>query len=71
LICDKIKGVLFVAEKNKARNGNEREREEGRSLGHKLNITDGITDEFKHVGNFVCKNDMPSYFLVFILFFSL
>ena len=47
----------------------EREEEEGRSSCHKFNIIDEIADEFKYVSNFVCKNDMPSYFLVFFLFF--
>jgi hypothetical protein len=38
----KLWGVLFVAEKNERRRRNGGEREEGRSLCHKLNITDGF-----------------------------
>jgi hypothetical protein len=65
LICDKIEGVLFVAKKNRGRRRNERRREEGRSSSHELNITNGFTDRFKSFNNFVCKNNTPSYFLVF------
>jgi hypothetical protein len=48
LICDKIgwRVVVFVAKKNRGRKRNERGREENRSLGHKLNITDRFTNKF-------------------------
>jgi hypothetical protein len=48
LICDKIgwKIVVFVAKKNRRRRRNKRAREEKRSLGHKLNITNRFTIEF-------------------------
>jgi hypothetical protein len=43
----KLEGVvLFVAEKNERRRINWGERKEGCLSGHKLNITDGFTDEF-------------------------
>jgi hypothetical protein len=51
----KLWGVLFVAEKNERRRRNGGEREEGRSLCHKLNITDGFNmhsikhDFFVHI----------------------
>ena len=32
-------------------------------LGHKLNITNGCTGEFKSIGNSVCKNNVLLYFL--------
>jgi len=56
--------VLFVAEKNKGRRRNE-----VRSSGHKSNITNKFIDEFKSVGNLICKNDTSSYFLTFFSFF--
>jgi len=48
LICDKIRWrvVVFIAKKNRERIRNEREREESRSLGHKLNITKRFINEF-------------------------
>jgi hypothetical protein len=58
--------VVFVAEKNEERE-REREREKGRLLDHKLNITDGFTDEFKSIGNSVCKNDTSVYILIFFI----
>jgi hypothetical protein len=67
LICDRIRGVLFVAKKNRGRRRNERRREEGRSSSHELNITNGFTDGFKSFNNFVCKNNTPSYFLFFFI----
>jgi len=57
--------VSFVAEKNKGRKRNGRGREEGYSSSHKLNITNGFTDGYKFISNFVCKNDTSSYFLLF------
>jgi hypothetical protein len=41
-------------------------------LGHKLNITNGCTGEFKSIGNSVYKNNMSLYFLpiFFIVPFS-
>jgi len=60
----KLVGVLFVAEKNKGRRRNE-----VRSSGHKSNITNEFIDEFKSVGNLICKNDTSSYFLTFFSFF--
>jgi hypothetical protein len=39
--------MMFVVEKNRWRSRNEGGgREEGRLSNHKLNITDGFTDEF-------------------------
>lgn len=38
------KGVLFVAEKNRGRKRKRRGREEGCSLGYKLNITEFIDE---------------------------
>jgi len=42
---------LFVAQKNWGRRRNGGGRENGRSLDHKLNITNEFTDGFKSVGN--------------------
>jgi len=38
--------LLFVEKKNERIRGNEREGEEGRSLGYNLNITNGFTDRY-------------------------
>jgi hypothetical protein len=59
----------FVVEKNRGGGRNERklEREEGHSLGHKLNIT----DRFKSISNFVCKNNTSSYLTAFLFIFSI
>ena len=38
-------------------------------LGHKLNIINEFTDEFKSIDNSVCKNNKSSYFLAFFYFF--
>jgi hypothetical protein len=65
----KLGGVLFFAKKNRGRRKNERRREESRSSGHKLNIINGFTDRFKSFDNFVCKNNMSSYFLVFFYYY--
>jgi hypothetical protein len=57
----------FVAEKNgggRRRNERKLEREEGHSLGHKLNIT----DIFKSISNFACKNNTSSYLTAFFIF---
>ena len=64
----KLVGVLFVAEKNEGRRRNE-----VRSSGHKSNITNEFTDEFKSASNSICKNNTSSYFLTFFsfLFFPL
>ena len=48
--------MLFVVEKNRGRIRNEGGRDEGCLSGHKLNITDRLTDEFKSVSNFICKS---------------
>jgi hypothetical protein len=73
LICDKIKGgVLFIVKKKGRRRRDRGGREEGRSLGHILNITNEFTNKFHQlvnsIDNYVCKNDTSSNFLVFFLF---
>jgi hypothetical protein len=43
----KLRGVImFIVEKNRGRRRNIGGREEGCLSNHKLNITDGFTDEF-------------------------
>jgi hypothetical protein len=71
LICDKIKGGCYgvFVEKNGGIRRNGGERDEGCLSGHKLNIIDRFTDEFKSINNSICKNDMSSYFLSFYHFF--
>ena len=65
LICDKkkiiIRGfVVSVAEINEGKRKNRGGRKEGRTSGHKLNITNGFTDGFKSIGNSVYKNNTSS-----------
>jgi len=57
--------VLFVAEKNGGKIRNEGGRDEGCSLGHKLNITDRLIDGFKSVGNFICKIEFSQKELIY------
>jgi hypothetical protein len=71
LIYDKIKGgvMVFFVEKNGGIRRNGGGRDKGCLLGHKLNIIDRFTDEFKSIDNSIYKNDMSSYFLSFYHFF--
>jgi len=64
--------MVFIAEKNRGKKNKWGGGEKNRLSDHKLNITNGFIDGFRHVNNFVCKNNTSSYFLVsffsFILF---
>jgi len=60
--------MVFFVEKNGGIRRNGGGRKEGLSSGHKLNIIDRFTDEFKSIDNSIYKNDLSSYFFIFFSF---